>query len=98
MGSARQADDALRELLLQRTPDASGAGATVGHLLDEWLAECERMELSPTTLRTYRSQIDRTLRPRMGRLPLVSFGPKHLDDLYVGHARRASGPESIRYA
>ena len=54
--SAREADEALRDMIEQQVPGRSdGAGATVGQLLDAWLSECVRMDLSPTTLRSYRA-------------------------------------------
>ena len=42
--------------------------STFGQLLDRWLKECERMDLSPTTLRTYRAQIEQTIRPALGKV------------------------------
>ena len=68
-GSAREADEALRDLIEQQVPGRSdGAGATLGQLLDAWLSECERMDLSPTTLRVYRTQIEHTIRPALGSI------------------------------
>ncbi len=62
------ADDALRDLVDKQAPrSADGFGATFGQLLDRWLEECERLDLSPTTLRTYRSQIEQTIRPALGQ-------------------------------
>jgi len=46
-GSARAADSALRDLIEEQAPDTDGAGAVFGQLLDQWLAECERLDLSP---------------------------------------------------
>jgi len=66
-----------------------GVGATFGQLLDQWLEECERLDLSPTTLRTYQAQIKRTIRPRLEKVPLTALTAKHLDDLYG--AMKASG-------
>jgi len=55
-GSAKAADRALRDLV-ERFSDASpdGIRATFDQLLDRFLEECERLDLSPTTLRNYRS-------------------------------------------
>lgn len=59
---------ALRDLVDQQAPSRSdGVGATFGQLLDQWLEECERIDLAPTTIRTYRAQIKRTIRPNLGR-------------------------------
>ena len=49
-GPARAADQRLRDLIDQQAPSRSdGVGVTFGQLLDQWLEECERMDLSPTT-------------------------------------------------
>ncbi len=88
-GTARDADSALRDLIDQQAPGLDGVGATFGQLLDQWLEECERLDFSPTTLRTYRSQIKGTIRPRLGKVPLTALTAKHLDDLYG--AMKASG-------
>src|SRR6478736_9889255 len=70
-GGARAADAALRDLIDNQAPSrVDGVGATVGQLLDQWLQECDRLDLSPTTMRTYRSQIKQTIRPRLGKVPL----------------------------
>ena len=68
-GNAREADRALRELIDQQAPGADGAGASFGQLLDEWLEECDRLDLSPTTRRNYRAQVETTIRPRLGHVP-----------------------------
>ena len=73
-----------------------GLGATVNQLLDRWLEECERMDLSPTTMRTYRSQIERTIRPRLGKVPLTQLTPKHLDDLYGAMKAAGKSAKTIR--
>ena len=57
-------------------------GARPGQLLDRWLIECERLDLSPTTMRTYRSQIETTIRPALGKVALTRLSAKNLDDLY----------------
>ena len=68
-GGARAAAAALRDLVDRRTPGrTNGIGVTVGHLLDRSLAECERRDLSSTTIRDYRSQVNGTIRLRLGKL------------------------------
>lgn len=96
-GGARAADDALRDLIDQQAPSRSdGLGATFGQLLDAWLQECERLDHSPTTLRTYRAQIDRTIRPSLGALLLHRLTARHLDDLYGAMKVAGLGPKTIR--
>jgi hypothetical protein len=71
-------------------------GVSFGQLLDEWLAECERLDLSPTALRAYRSQIERTIRPALGKLLLTWLIAKHLDDLYGAMKDAGKSPKTIR--
>lgn len=96
-GPARAADDALRDLV-DKYGDAQEDGfrATVGQLLDRWLEECVRMDLSPTTLRTYRAQVKQTIRPRLGKVVLTRLTPKHLDDLYGQMKDEGKSPKTIR--
>ncbi len=96
-GAARAADDALRDLV-EKYGEAQkdGFGATFGQLLDRWLKESERMDLSPTTLRTYRAQIKQTIRPRLGKIVLTRLTPKHLDDLYGQMKDEGLSPKTIR--
>ena len=96
-GTAREADEALRDLIEQQVPGRSdGAGATVGQLLDAWLSECERMDLSPTTLRSYRAQIERTIRPALGSIKVQRLGAKDLDDLYRAIKAKGLSPKTVR--
>ncbi len=53
--------------------------ATFGWLLDRWL---DHAELSPTTVRGYRSYIDRRLAPALGQVRLRDLTALHLDELY----------------
>jgi integrase len=96
-GGARAADAVLRDLIENQTPSRmDGLGATVNQLLDRWLEKYERMDLSPTTMRTYRSQIERTIRPRLGKVPLTQLTPKHLDDLYGAMKAAGKSAKTIR--
>ena len=96
-GGARAAGAALRDLVDQHgTNRADGTGATFGQLLDRWLEECERLDLSPTTLQTYRAQIKQTLRPRLGKVKLNQLSAKHLDALYGTMKDAGASPKTIR--
>ena len=66
-GTAREADKALRQLIDEQAPAEDGAGASFGQLLDQWLEECERLDLSPTTLRNYESSVRTSIRPQLIR-------------------------------
>ncbi len=95
-GSARDADTALRDLIEKQAPRTDGVGATFGQLLDQWLEECERLDLSPTTLRSYRAEVKKTIRPRLGKVPISRLSAKHLDDLYGSMKDAGSSPKTIR--
>jgi hypothetical protein len=64
-------------------------------MFDRWLEECERLDLSPTTLRTYRSQIDQVIRPHIGKVILSRLTPKHLDDLYGQMKVEGKSPKTV---
>lgn len=64
--------------------------------MDRWLEESERLDLSPTTLRTYRAQIKHTIRPRLGKVKLNQLTAKHLDDLYGFMKDDGKSPKTIR--
>ena len=96
-GGARAADAALRDLIDKQAPSRTdGLGATFGQLLDQWLEECERMDLSPTTMRTYRAQIERTIRPRLGTVSANRLTSKHLDELYGAMKAKGLSAKTIR--
>ena len=96
-GGAKVADQALRDLLDKQPPSRNdGVGITFGQLLNRWLEECERLDLSPTTLNTYRAQIEGTIRPVLGKVPLNRLTAKHLDDLYGAVKARGRSAKTIR--
>jgi integrase len=95
-GSAKAADEVLRDLLDKQAPSADGLGVTFGQLLDRWLEQCERLDHSPTTLRAYRSQVEQTIRPALGKIPLTRLNAKHLDDLYGTMKDAGKAPKTIR--
>jgi integrase len=96
-GGARAADDALRDLVDKYGEGRTdGFGATFAQLLDRWLEECKRMDLSPTTMRTYRAQVEQTIRPRLGKVILARLTSKHLDDLYGAMKDEGRSPKTIR--
>jgi integrase len=96
-GPARAADQALRDLVDQQAPSRSdGVGATFSQLLDQWLEECERLELSPTTLRNYRAQVEHTIRPALGRVQLNRLTARNLDALYGAMKEDGKSAKTIR--
>ena len=64
-------------------------------MLDQWHDECDPMDLSPTTMWTYRSQIERTIRPSLGKVPLTRPTAKNLDALYGAMKSAGKSPKTI---
>ena len=96
-GSARDADAVLHDLIAKHGGGSvDGVGATFAQLLNLWLEECERLDRSPTTVRTYRSQIDKTIRPALGRLKVGRISARDLDDLYGAMKDQGSTAKTIR--
>lgn len=96
-GSARDADEMLRELVAQHGGGSKdGVGATFGQLLDLWLEECKRLDRSPTTIRNYKAQIERTIRPALGKTKLTRLSARQLDELYGSMKDQGLTPKTIR--
>lgn len=62
-------------------------GATVGYLLDRWL---DTADLELSTRHAYQGYIERTLRPRLGHVPLRKLTVDGLDAFYVELRRHGS--------
>jgi len=60
------------------------------------LYECQRVEVSPTTLRTYKSQVERNIRPELGEIPVDELTAEHLDNFYGWLKERGLAPKTIR--
>ena len=54
------------------------------------------MDLSPTTIRNYRSQVERTIRPTLGKVTLSRLTAKNLDALYGAMKDAGKSPKTIR--
>jgi integrase len=77
-------------------PNGDGVGISFGTLLNRWLEECGRLELSQTTIRNYRAQVERTIRPALGKVTLTRLNAKHLDDLYRSLKEEGRSAKTIR--
>jgi integrase len=66
-GGKREAVKALDALVAEVGTDRTiGKSATVGKLLDEWLADLERLGKARSTMETYRAHIEKHIRPGLG--------------------------------
>jgi integrase len=70
------------EVGLSATEHGVEAPTTVSTLLDDWLAQGERLGRSPNTLYGYRRKIESTIRPGLGHLRLDEVTPARIDAWY----------------
>lgn len=77
-GTEKQANKKLAALITKTANDRSPAtDATFGHLLETWLARCER-NLAASTVAGYRRIVDCIWMPKLGDVPLSKLEPRHL--------------------
>jgi integrase len=73
-----------------------GASRTFGHLLDEWHAHLESIGRAPKTLAENKREIERRIRPRLGKVKLRNLTARHLDDAYRSWLTEGLSPSSVR--
>ena len=88
------------ELAKMRTKSASGTPLTgmetVGDLLDRWLDHCDSIGRSPTTMRNYRSIVERAIRPELGAKRLSKLTAGDLDRLYAKLTAKGNEATTVR--
>ena len=84
-GTKREAEKKLAELLHQIDTGLfmKPGKTTLGDYLEGWLAEYVQPNLSPKTYEGRAQQVERHLIPSLGRLPLTSLKPDHLQRFYA---------------
>jgi integrase len=96
-GGSRLADRALRALVAEvEEGKVGGSTTTIAALARAWLAECERVGRSPTTLREYRRIVEQVVVPNLGALRLEEVTPEHLDRLYGTLSAGGLAPASVQ--
>jgi integrase len=77
----KAAEDALADVIgdvrAGTALTAAQRKVTVGDWADQWLAG--KVNLRPSSVRSYRLAIDHYIRPSLGRIPLAELRPEHLD-------------------
>lgn len=95
-GSARSADRALAQLVVEITDARTPAtDATLSRVLDAWLEHASR-DLSPTTLSTYRSYIANRVAPTLGHVAARDLTAEHLDRFYRALTDEGLAPATVR--
>lgn len=105
-GNKKAAEEKLSELLNQLDTGSfvRPGKLTVGEFLMQWLQDYCKAKLSPNTTQTYAWFIEQHIKPALGRVPLTSLKPEHLQRLYsdkLSSGRRDGkgglGCRSVRY-
>ncbi len=96
-GSKREAQKVLNSLVSEADAGRfAGTSATFEQLVERWLLMAE-MNLSPTTLRTYKSLLANWALPALGDLRINAIQSTDLDDLYRGLTKRIHlSPSTVR--
>jgi integrase len=85
IGKGPDADKRIIELCSQfeRGIDINPKKITFSEYLDKWLKDFGKTNLSPRTLESYESIIDRHLKPELGAIQLSKLSPAHLREFYT---------------
>ena len=71
-------------------------GTTVAKLLDRYIAHCEHLDRSPTTIREYRRIAAKVIGPRLGKVKVTDLDQDDLDVLYAALKAKGLKATSIR--
>lgn len=100
--AARKARDQARHAINRGTYVAPQS-LTVGEFLDRWI-DAHSVSLKPSTAQSYRANIDRYLKPAVGREPLQFLSPARLSavfkKLYEGGGAKGNplSPRTVEFA
>lgn len=86
-GTKREADEQLRQLILEAGLAHETSHATMDDLAAKWL-ELASETLSPSTLREYRRLLVKIILPQFGSVKVRAIRPSDLDGFYASLRRR----------
>jgi len=86
-GTKREADEQLRQLILEAGLAHETSHATMDDLAAKWL-ELASETLSPSTLREYRRLLVKIILPQFGSAKVRAIRPSDLDSFYASLRRR----------
>lgn len=98
-GTETKARKKLREILARRDKGepVQPAKESLGAFLDRWLRDYKAHKLSPTTLASYQSIIEKHLKPALGSIPLTRVKPKRLQEYFAAKQAEGFSPTTVRY-
>jgi len=68
----------------------------VADLIDRWLAHCDSIGRSPTTMRKYRSIAETVVKPELGKVRLSKLTARDLDRLYAKLTAKGNKATTVR--
>lgn len=72
-------------------------GLTVGKFLDQWMADVVRPSVRSSTFAGYDVNVRLHIKPALGRLPLESLSPLHIQALLNQKLAQGLAPKTVRY-
>jgi integrase len=94
---SRLADRELAQMVADVSAGKIGGRATTfGALLDRWLAHCDSLGRSPTTMTKYRQITEAVVRPELGHIRLSKLSAQHLDKLYAKLTAKGNKATTVR--
>lgn len=92
-GTKAEAERTQARLIIEATKHRGSRTRTVGALLEAWL---DHADLSPNTLRGYRSKLDLYLIPALGTIPARKLDTETIDRFYRALRKKGLAPATIR--
>jgi len=100
VGGKRAASRALegfvKEVRESEAKSVVGTTATVGKLLDEWLRNLERLGKAQSTLETYRTHVEKHIRPGLGSIRLDRLETHDVDSYLAQLDEKGLAPRTIK--
>ena len=94
----REAERRLAEALYQvDTNTLAEPKGTVADFLERWLREYAWTSLSPRTAEGYQAIVRGHVMPALGRIPLKSLKPEHLQRFYAAELERGLSTTTVRH-
>lgn len=96
-GGIREAKRELAKMVAKAGADKRvGPKATVSKLLDDWLANLDRLGRARSTVETYRQHVERHMRPGLGTIRLDKLTTHDVDRYLASLAEKGLRPRTIR--
>lgn len=95
----KEAQDQLRAALrdIDAGLDLAAGRQTVGHFLEEWLADVVAPKLAPKTISSYRDVVRVHVKPALGHHQLAKLTPQHVQAMMSAQTGAGLSPRTVAY-